>query len=352
MQKYLRQFSLNIDACLKLKPDQIDSTLDGFVSQMHASERASGKKCLGLAKHGILFFQVMRPNLRHQLKESWSTLKAWEEQSPGKLRNPVPLPVLMALLCCARVKAETSDNASSKEKWFRFSVLIGLGYFGLFRPGELLGLTKKDICLPNNVSLAMPCITVSIHKAKNFRQLGHEQFTSVQHPPTCEWVAWIFTRLETDNSSLWNHTAAEFRRCFRECCVELRIDKGKYTPASLRAGGATFLFDEMEDTQRLRFLGRWSNIQSLEHYIQSAKANQLMQTLSEKSTRSIERLLKRGGFLLKLPKKFQEVIAEEHNLDSAEFRIDGPIWKTCRDWGRATQKVEESSSGRGAPQRR
>lgn len=135
VQKYLRQFSLNIDACLKLKPDQIDSTLDGFVSQMHASERASGKKCLGLAKHGILFFQVMRPNLRHQLKESWSTLKAWE-QSPGKLRNPVPLPVLMALLCCVRVKAETSDNASSKEKWFRFSVLIGLGYFGLFRPGS------------------------------------------------------------------------------------------------------------------------------------------------------------------------------------------------------------------------
>ncbi len=352
MQKYLRQFSMNADDCLKLKPGQIDSILDGYVSQMHEREGSSGKKCLSLVKHGILFFQVMRPNLRHQLKETWSTLKAWEEQSPGNLRNPVPLPVLMALLCCARVKAEMSDDSNTKEKWFRFSALVGLGYFGLFRPGELLGLTRKDICLPNNINLAMPCITISIHRAKNFRQLGHEQFTSIQHPPTCEWVAWLCTRLKDGSSKVWDHTATEFRRCFHDCCIRLHIEKGKYTPASLRAGGATFLFDEMEDTQRLRFLGRWSNIQSLEHYIQSAKANQLMQTLPEKSTRSIERLLIKGGFLLKLPRKFQRVIAEEHNLDSEEFKIDGPIWKTCRDWGRASQKIQESSGDRRSPQRR
>lgn len=115
---------------LKGKPKDVDVFLDLFLSQYHTTN-AQKPGCLQLAKHGILFCQVSRPQLKHQLKQSWATLKAWEEQEPGKLRPPLPVAVMMGMLCESRILAEQSSQTKDRSKWLVFSTLVMTGFFWL-----------------------------------------------------------------------------------------------------------------------------------------------------------------------------------------------------------------------------
>ena len=338
VQRFLQSQGLSGKNLLECKASQLDVILEQFVSNCHTN-RTRKKRDLQIAKHGVLFFQVLRPRLKQRLKQTWATLKAWEELQPSQVRSPIPIALLMGMLCRARINSEIATSRIESRKWMIFSVLVSLGFFGVLRPGELLALRKRDITLPNNISLSLPCITIGLERPKNFRQLGARQFTSVYHIPTCEWTAWLCSTLEKPEEPLWPTTANEFRKFFRDCGRQLNFTRGRYTPASLRAGGATFLFDEMQDVGRLRFLGRWANIQSLEHYIQSAKANMQMQELSTKAIRKVTLLLKEGNFLLKLPSHMLKQMPSEHRLDDTGFVEDGPIWRSCRVWGGSAKTI-------------
>ena len=51
------------------------------------------------------------------------------------------------------------------------------------------------------------------------------------------------------------------------------------TPASMRAGGATFLYQQCDQPEVVRFRGRSSNSRMLEIYIQEITANTFADTL-------------------------------------------------------------------------
>ena len=184
--KFLEKKGLPRSVIATGKSKTIDTLLDEFVASLHDS-KTFVKGRLQIAKHAVLFCQVCRPRLRRRLQQTWSTLKAWEEQEPGKLRPPLPIPVLMGMLCQSRILSQLADGRGEKHKWLTFSTLIAMGFFGLLRPGELLNLKRRDIELANQVNLCLPCVTISLDKPKNFRQLGFKQFTTVKHLVTCEW---------------------------------------------------------------------------------------------------------------------------------------------------------------------
>ena len=126
---------------------------------------------------------------------------------------------------------------------------------------------------------------------------------------------------------------------FKVCTLKMKVGDCHFTPASLRAGGATFLFDEEEDVARPRLIGRWSNIQSLEHYVQTGKSQQTLQSLSTRAVRRLELLLKQGGFLLDLPVAARNSLPKEHILDIPRLDLDEQLWKACRGWGRTHTKI-------------
>ena len=335
---FLKKNGLTWKLVLKGQPAEVDILLDNFLSQYHAMHSQQPGR-LQLAKHGILFCQVSRPQLRSQLKQSWSTLKAWEEQMPGKLRPPLPIAVMMGMLCEARILAEQCSNEKDRQKWLVFSALVMTSFFGLLRPGELLNLRRRHVGLPNHVTLALPCVTLCLEKPKNFRQLGLRQFVSIKHPSACEWLSWTCSLLKQHDDKLWPHSHAEFRRMFKVCTLKMKVGDCHFTPASLRASGATFLFDEEEDVARPRLIGRWSNIQSLEHYVQTGKSQQMLQSLSTRAVRRLELLLKQGGFLLDLPVAARNSLPKEHILDIPRLDLDEQLWKACRGWGRTQTKI-------------
>ena len=57
---------------------------------------------------------------------------------------------------------------------------------------------------------------------------------------------------------------------FRSGFEALDLHHVGFTPASMRAGGATHLFREKENLAALQYLGRWSKASTLRHYLHDA----------------------------------------------------------------------------------
>ena len=155
--EYLKPLGISPSLLFSLSKSQTDTVLEKFIDTLH-SRKKKQKSALSIGKHAVLFVQIVKPRLRFQLKAVWASLKAWEEQEPSQLRAPIPLPVLLGVLCQARMTAQLQDNPKERVKLLRFSALVGLGYFGLLRPGELLKLRKEDVDLPNQLTFGAPCI--------------------------------------------------------------------------------------------------------------------------------------------------------------------------------------------------
>lgn len=265
LQAYLRRAKLSWRLVQCGKSHLVDELLVQFIHELHSAGSKSG---LRLAKHAVLFVQVLRPRLRKSLQGAWEAIKSWEEQNPSHFRPPLPLPLLVSIVCKARVFAEGSDNNQDKMLWMAFSVLVLTGFFGLLRPGELFNVRSHDVVLPNSFSMAGEFAVIKVSKPKNARQMGSQQYVELRHPDVVNWLAWLKSRAKGQEAALWPSSAAKFRVMFKHVCSALQLNSLKLAPASLRAGGATWLVDEGVEISRIRFMGRWAHMRSLEHYIQ------------------------------------------------------------------------------------
>ena len=84
---------------------------------------------------------------------------------------------------------------------------------------------------------------------------------------------------EGDVRTIWAKGPKVFADWFRQLILELKLGDCKFTPASLRPGGATTYYSAGVSIGTLRFIGRWTVERSLEHYIQLAMSTQIMNKL-------------------------------------------------------------------------
>ena len=71
---------------------------------------------------------------------------------------------------------------------------------------------------------------------------------------------------------IWPFTPALWSARLQILLTSLGFYDSHFTPACLRAGGATFDYLSHFSVSRLRFKGRWSSKRSLDHYVQEATA--------------------------------------------------------------------------------
>ena len=157
-------------------PLEIDAVLTDFVKAMHQAEGAAAFR---IAKHATLFMQIWQPRLRRNLPETWDNLISWEELRPANFRPPLPVAVLIALICEARRWSLTIDDPVMSDRLLTFAALTGLCFFGMLRPGEMFKLKPADISLPNDISLGSERAIIRLRQPKNARQMGRQQYASV-----------------------------------------------------------------------------------------------------------------------------------------------------------------------------
>jgi len=316
---------------------KVDAVLEEFIRSMHASGE---KSSLRIAKHAILYVQAARPRLKKTLKAAWNAVRTWEEQTPTKFRAPLPLSLLVALTCQSRVQAAREKGNAGKSLWLAFSVMLSVGFFALHRPGELFKLKGSHVVLPNSISLGAPFAIVRLESPKNSRQMGRQQFAEIYHPDAVNWLAWLVSKTKP-TSLLWPSTPNRFRMMFRQTCARLGLEGLKLSPASLRAGGPTWMLDEKVEVSRIRFHGRWANLRSLEHYLQVARAQQINLSLGPLIILRIKRLIHQYSFMLSLPTFLAAQVQDEHMLPSQPLTVDDlrNVVAAVRRWGKLGQAV-------------
>lgn len=337
LNQFLQSAGLGWHVINSGKARDVDDILEQFVRGLR---QAGPKSSLRLAKHGVLVIQVMRPRLKKSLQNTWEALKSWEESLPTSFRAPMPLPLLAAVVCHARVLASKSRDEIERSRWFTFATLVLVGFYGLLRPGELLNIAASDVSLPNSLTLGGRFAVIKISRPKKARQMGAQQFVELRHADTVNWLAWVkLTR--NSNTPFWKNSANKFRYMFRQVCASLQIAQLHLTPASLRAGGATWLVDQGLEINRIRFLGRWAHLRSLEHYIQVARAQQIALNIPPHVVEKLRIFLMKSCFLLSLPCFFKSQVPSESLIPSECCQIphESDAAACLRKWGRLEQAV-------------
>lgn len=278
-----KETGLRLAAILK-QPRAADEVFGRYVISRHQS---APKSALSTVKHALLGVQHVCPGLRKHLTTPWENLRVWEEQKSTKLRPPLPVPLWVFMIGLARGHARVSNQPLRRE-WELLAVLLEIGLLCMLRPGELFKLLWSDLALPGEFSLSQAQAALRVVSPKNRRQFGDEQFVSLSNQNTIEWLR----SLKPSNHDLpiWGSSPSRFGKLFRQLSQELYIEKCRFTPASLRPGGATMFFGKGISIPVLRFMGRWTVERSLEHYIQQAMATQILNRLDDPTKKRLKQL--------------------------------------------------------------
>ena len=291
LQEYLSRANSNLHH-LARRRKLLDACLEGFVNWAYSKK---GPAFLSVAKHGLLVVQLLYPHYRRRLPLAWQTLLAWEEATEVRVRPPLPLSVLAAFVVFARAQACVAE--AGRHEWLRFAVALELGFFGLLRPGEILQLRACSISLPDSWIFAPVGVVVRIEAPKNRRHMSRHQFVLVEHAPCCHALQSILPHLRPQDQ-LWPWGPRRFRAMFRQVSQTLGVEAQGFSPASLRAGGASHLHVMGMEISRLKFRGRWASERTLGHYVQLALSRQVQLTLSPAAKRRITTLLRHGSDFL------------------------------------------------------
>ena len=211
----------------------------------------------------------LRRAWRRCLPQSWDV--AWVWRGLVESHSHIPMPDFVFLAFC---------SLSLLWNWPDIVALLIGGFLGLLRPGELHHLQGQDIIFPSHFS-RFNHMFLAIRSPKNRCICARREHVRIDDLEVLPLFRSIKNVLQPSDQ-IFAGTQREFRNCFEQLCMYFDIrcnDTNGLAPASLRAGGATFLYQQCDQPEVVRFRGRWSNNRMLEIYIQEVTANTFADTL-------------------------------------------------------------------------
>ena len=247
-------------------------------------------------RHAILSVQWFFPVFVNCLNEPWQALKSWWSEVPWRSRVPIPLKALQLVMISMLMCSASVASHIRKYQYVALQFLCMLGFHGLLRPGELFNLSSRDlmVCYINGRLQ----LVVSIMNPKTRQWLGRCQHVLIDHQPTCEWAKWFLASLPA-LTPIWPFGVGTGRKLFRQICASRGFGSNTFTLASLRTGGATYLYQCNQDVTRLQFMGRWANTRTVKIYVQEAISTLVTAKLDIKDD---DPVLISASFLLKPPR--------------------------------------------------
>jgi len=218
-------------------------------------------------RHLLAALQRQHLHLRRQLPCAWGLMSAWEMLEPTQHRPPVPEPVVKAMIAVALGWG-----------WVRTAALLAAVFFGITRPGELIGATRGHLLLPADM-LSDERVAYIIHAVPKTRTRGPRiQHSSIQDELTIRLLERAFSN-DPALVQLFPASASVFRTRFNALLRALRIPAGTYTPGGLLGGGACAAFRRTPDVTLLCWRMRLANTATLSSYLQETLAATSLRTL-------------------------------------------------------------------------
>ncbi len=142
------------------------------------------------------------------------------------------------------------------------------------RVGELCRLRLCDVVMPHDARMgsAFTGMVVCLPRAKT----GLNQSVPVRRPAVGAVLHDYVTLLYQTGAVEWHGhlfslTASRYRELLCAACVALGLP-ARYTPHSLRHGGASHDYLEHGDVNEVMLRGRWRSMPSVQRYIQTSAA--------------------------------------------------------------------------------
>ena len=184
-----------------------------------------------LASDTVAAFQDTEPRLKGKLQVTWRLLKTWRvNEVPSREER------LFAMLGWCLFHRE-----------YAFGLSLLLGFYGLLRTGEILGLCNHHILM---TSPDKPAV-ISLGLTKSGKRAGASESVTISVACALQWL-WAWKHTSPTHSPLtpkphqWRKTFSEF-----ECIKALNLEEFEFRPYSLRRGGATFWFGRRGSLDRM-----------------------------------------------------------------------------------------------------
>ena len=212
-----------------------------------------------------------RPELRGRLQAAWRVGWAWRGLVPARNHRPMPGPALKAAVAVALL-----ENAVD------LAAILAIGFSACLRPAELLTLKVNDVLLPSKTLGRAGSFYVTVGQPKMRRLAARREHVLVEQPSLTSFLEQVLADREGEEL-LFRNGPRGLTTAFDEVVRVLGLPRGDLTGltlASLRAGGATWLFESTRDLELVRWRGRWSSMRTLEIYIQEVSADRLLVEVS------------------------------------------------------------------------
>lgn len=120
---------------LSSRPAEMNNFLVKYLQMLYSSGLP-----LWRGTHTVLAVQTIFRSLCGKLRVAWKSTMTRRLLRPVRFRVPLPAALLEAL-CRYCILAALSLDAAHFLVWWNFAVMLHVGFFGLFRPKEIWGVT-------------------------------------------------------------------------------------------------------------------------------------------------------------------------------------------------------------------
>ena len=218
----------------------------------------------------ITGFQDQYPHMKPHLNPVWQIDRKWQQHEPGSCRAVISAPIMRAITSLCLLW-----------NWHRWLAVTLIGFLGMLHPSEFLGLVRRDVLLPGDSLLGGEVFYVHIRQPKTAR-FARRQHCKIDDKLTLLYVQAVISGLHP-SEPIFPGSANNYRRLWNLVLHHLQIpstqrERGA-TPGVLRGSGATHMYLECEDLSRVQWRGRWSQLRTVEHYVQEVAAQTMLSRL-------------------------------------------------------------------------
>eukprot|EP00435_Cladocopium_sp_Y103_P048183 s2515_g14.t1 len=176
-----------------------------------------------LASDTVAGLQDADIKLRGHLQGSWRLLKTWSINEVPNRAPPLPFHVLQAMVGWAFFRQH-----------FTFGVSLLVGYFGMLRTGEILGIKACHVLFETQ----HPRAVISLDMTKGGKRQGAAESVVVGYDMVVTFLK-HWKQLSIPSTPLAKNPG-QWRKLFNEALTALHLQQFNFRPYSLRRGGATW----------------------------------------------------------------------------------------------------------------
>eukprot|EP00438_Fugacium_kawagutii_P030494 Skav202357 [mRNA] locus=scaffold53:218927:223660:- [translate_table: standard] len=228
--------------------------LDGVLCEYleHLWSSGAGR---ALASDTVAGLQDQDAKLRGNLQGSWRLLKTWAVNEIPNRAPPLPVHVLHALVGWAFFHSHMS-----------FGVSLLVGFYGMLRTGEILGLSSRHISGSGQHSK----FVLSLGLTKSGKRQGAAESTVIGYDMVVHFLR-LWKQAASDTTPL-APSPGRWRKLFNDGLEALKLTQFGFRPYSLRRGGATWWFARHHSLDKILLQGRWSAPKTARIYINEGLA--------------------------------------------------------------------------------